>query len=99
MAMMAYRATMFMIFFNYAMIIANYIGTLIFIILLAGSFGGFHSGFGGILTAIVALLLEVVGLFRPLGDSDPDNLITMGITGGLLFLSVLYFLQHKEKGG
>jgi len=30
MAMMAYRASMFMIFFNYGMMIANYISTLIF---------------------------------------------------------------------
>jgi hypothetical protein len=30
MAMMAYRATMFMVFFNYAMMTANYIGKYIF---------------------------------------------------------------------
>ncbi len=78
--------------------IYNY-GSLILIILLAGSFGGFHSGFGGIITVIVALILEGVGFFQPLGDSDTAVAATMGITGALLLLTVLYYLQHKEKGG
>jgi len=74
-------------------------GSLILVILLAGSFGGYHSGFGGIITIFIALLLELKGLFRPLGDNDPDNLITMGITGGLFLLAIAYYLQHKDRGG
>lgn len=73
--------------------------SFIFIMLLAGSFGGYHSGIGSIITLIIAIFLEILGLFRPLGDVDPDNLITIGITGGLLFLSIMYYLQQKDRGG
>lgn len=73
--------------------------SLILIIILAGSFGGYYSGFGGIITLFVALILELIGWFQPLGDSDLQVTAVMGITGGLLFMAILYFLQHKDKGG
>jgi len=73
--------------------------SLILILLLAGSFGGYHSGLGGIITIIIALLLELWGFFNPLGDADPKNIITMGITGGILLLAIGYYLQHKDRGG
>lgn len=73
--------------------------SIVLIVILAGSFGGYYSGFGGIVVGIISLIFESVGWFRPLSDSDPNNLITMGITGGLTFLAVIYYLQHKDKGG
>ena len=74
--------------------------SLVLIITLIASFGGYHSGLGGIISLIIAILLEGWGFFRPLGDTtDPNNYITMGLTGGILLLTVIYYLQHKDRGG
>jgi hypothetical protein len=74
-------------------------GSLLLIILLAGTFGGYHSGFGSIITGVIALLFEGVGWLQPLGDGDIEVGVVMGITGALTLLSVLYYLQHKDRGG
>src|SRR3989304_4847783 len=72
MAMMAYRATMFMIFFNYAMIIANYIGTLIF-----------PSDGAQVATASVPILGSISAFT---GNSIIATLTTLFLTAGVLAL-------------
>lgn len=72
--------------------------SVILIVVLAGSFGGFHSGFGAIILSIFTLLLEKIGWFRPI-DNDTSQSLVMGLTVAFLVLSVVYYLQHKDRGG
>ncbi len=73
--------------------------SLILFVLLMGTFGAQFSGFGAIIAGMEMLFFEYVGWFNPLGDTDPSNVITMGLTGVLTIFAVLYFMQHKERGG
>lgn len=72
--------------------------SIILIIILAGSFGGFHSGVGSIITTFFALILESIGWFRPI-DNDATQALIMGLTGVLFVLSIVYYMQHKDRGG
>ncbi len=73
--------------------------SLILFVLLMGTFGAQFSGFGAIIAGAEMLFFEYVGWFNPLGDTDPSNVITMGLTGVLTIFAVLYFMQHRERGG
>lgn len=78
--------------------------SLLLILLLAGSFGARFSGIGAMLVGVVMYGLEYVGWFAPVSGTDPITntpyqTIVMGLTVGLIFFSILYFMQHKERGG
>lgn len=72
MSMMSYRATMFMIFFNYAMMIANYIGSVVF-----------PTDTPQVATAGIPILggIEVFQAF-----SSTNTIITLLLTAGVLAL-------------
>ncbi len=71
--------------------------SLLIVILLAGSFGARFANIGAIVVGIVLLILESVGWFVPV--TTVDNTVIMGITGSLTFFAILYFLQHRDRGG
>lgn len=74
MAMMAYKGTMFMVFFNYSMIIANWIGTIIF----PNTTIGVGTSDTDVLSA------GAFGIFDPF--SSTGGLLALGLTAGVLAL-------------
>lgn len=71
--------------------------SIILTILLLGTFGAKHSKEGGVITTVFLLILASWGWFRPLGSYDANNYGTMALTGGLVFLSVLYYFSKRRN--
>ena len=76
MSMMAYKATMFMVFFNYAMIIATYIGSVVF----PGAATTQPATYGG-------AILQGTSIFSNFSSASGVNtLSTIALTAGVLAL-------------
>jgi hypothetical protein len=71
---------------------------LLLIVLLAAEFGAAYAGLGGVLVSIMALFFEYYGLFRPF-NNDTTQFGLMALTGGIAFMTFLYYMQHKDKYG
>ncbi len=72
--------------------------SVILVIVLFGSFGARDAGFGAIIGSVVLLIFEGVGWFRPI-DNDATQALVMGLSIAFLVFSVVYYMQHKDRGG
>jgi len=72
----------------------NWFSVIIVLLIILGT-GAIHSGIGNIAALTVLLGFEYYGWFVPSSTNDANNYLTMGITGGLLLLSILLKMVRR----